>query len=94
MSPGEVPQCGQVRAQTDAGSCAVPGTSVPSHTLCVCLCQIHPQVCFQLWLSSSLMADSLAVACQTLIARSLAVRDTTSARQVCVYGRAAVVLED
>lgn len=28
------------------------------------------------------MADSLSVACQTMLAKSLAVRDTTSARQV------------
>lgn len=41
-----------------------------------------PQVCFQVWLASSLMADSLAVACQTMLAKSLAVKDTSSARQV------------
>jgi Na+-driven multidrug efflux pump len=51
---------------------------------------VHAQVCFQLWLSSSLMADSLAVACQTLLARSLAVKDTTSARQVCACAYACV----
>ena len=28
------------------------------------------------------MADSLAVACQTMLAKSLATKDTTSARQV------------
>ncbi|KAF6252887.1 hypothetical protein COO60DRAFT_491198 [Scenedesmus sp. NREL 46B-D3] len=40
------------------------------------------QVCFQLWLASSLMADSLAVACQTMLAKSLAARDTSTAQRV------------
>lgn len=40
------------------------------------------QVCFQLWLASSLLADSLAVACQTMLARSLAARDTATAQEV------------
>jgi hypothetical protein len=32
------------------------------------------------------MADSLAVACQTMLAKSLAVKDTRSAQQVGVLG--------
>lgn len=40
------------------------------------------QVAFQLWLASSLLADSLAVACQTLLARRLAEGDAASARAV------------
>jgi hypothetical protein len=40
------------------------------------------QVCFQLWLASSLMADSLAVACQTMLAKSLAAKDTSTATGV------------
>lgn len=40
------------------------------------------QVCFQLWLASSLMADSLAVACQTMLARSMAAKDTSTAKGV------------
>jgi Na+-driven multidrug efflux pump len=40
------------------------------------------QVCFQLWLASSLLADSLAVACQTLLARSAAAKDADTAREV------------
>jgi hypothetical protein len=40
------------------------------------------QVCFQLWLASSLMADSLAVACQTMLAKSMAAKDTSTARGV------------
>jgi Na+-driven multidrug efflux pump len=40
------------------------------------------QICFQLWLASSLLADSLAVACQTLLASSLAAGQLEYARQV------------
>ncbi|KAF8069710.1 DTX44 [Scenedesmus sp. PABB004] len=39
-------------------------------------------VSFQLWLSSSLLADSLAVAAQTLLARSVAAGDAASARRI------------
>jgi hypothetical protein len=49
----------------------------PAVTVSVC----H-QICFQVALASSLMADSLAVACQTLLARNLALHDTRSAHLV------------
>lgn len=39
------------------------------------------QICFQVWLASSLLADSLAVAGQTLLARSIAARDMQYAQQ-------------
>jgi Na+-driven multidrug efflux pump len=49
------------------------------------------QICLQVWLTSSLLADSLAVAAQSLIARNLAAGDKKAARavaersiQVCV----------
>jgi Na+-driven multidrug efflux pump len=32
------------------------------------------QICFQLWLASSLLADALAVAAQSLLARRLAAK--------------------
>ena len=41
-----------------------------------------PQVCFQVWLASSLLADSLAVAAQALLARTLAARDSATGRLV------------
>ncbi|KAK9823345.1 hypothetical protein WJX72_002062 [[Myrmecia] bisecta] len=40
------------------------------------------QICLQLWLASSLLADSLAVAAQSLMARSLAGSDRDTARKV------------
>jgi Na+-driven multidrug efflux pump len=40
------------------------------------------QICFQLWLASSLLADSLAVACQALLASSLAAGHLEYGRQV------------
>lgn len=49
-------------------------------------CFVCTQVCFQLWLASSLMADSLAVACQTMLAKSMAAKDTrtaTGVRRTC-----------
>ena len=39
------------------------------------------QIAFQLWLSSSLLADSLAVAAQSLVARSLATPNPTAANR-------------
>jgi hypothetical protein len=41
------------------------------------------QVAFQLWLAASLLADSLAVASQTLVARAVAGGDHGRARKVC-----------
>lgn len=38
------------------------------------------QICLQLWLASSLLADALAVAAQTLVARLLASQQVESAR--------------
>lgn len=41
------------------------------------------QICLQLWLASSLLADSLAVAAQTLLAQGIAAKDLGQARRVC-----------
>lgn len=40
------------------------------------------QICFQLWMASSLMADALAVAAQSLLARSLAAGQVRYGRKV------------
>ena len=40
------------------------------------------QICLQLWLASSLLADSLAVAAQTLLARSVAAGNTAASQQI------------
>ena len=40
------------------------------------------QICLQLWLASSLLADSLAVAAQTLLAQGVAAGRMGEARQV------------
>jgi len=40
------------------------------------------QVCFQLWLASSLLADSLAVASQTMLATRIAAKDTSASEVV------------
>lgn len=40
------------------------------------------QICLQIWLASSLLADSLAVAAQTLLARSIASSDTGYSQKV------------
>ncbi len=45
-------------------------------------CPYTCQVCFQVWLASSLLADSLAVASQTLLARSVAAGDYAYGRRV------------
>jgi len=40
------------------------------------------QICIQLWLASSLLADSLAVAAQTLLAQGLAAKEQGQVRKV------------
>ncbi len=40
------------------------------------------QICLQLWLASSLLADSLAVAAQTLLAQGLAANELENVRKV------------
>ena len=40
------------------------------------------QICLQLWLASSLLADSLAVAAQTLLARSVAAGNMAASQQI------------
>lgn len=40
------------------------------------------QICLQLWLAASLLADSLAVAAQTLLARSVAAGNTAASQQI------------
>ena len=40
------------------------------------------QICVQLWLASSLLADSLAVAAQTLLAKSVSARKTDSSQLI------------
>lgn len=40
------------------------------------------QICFQLWMASSLLADALAVSAQTLLARSLAAGEARYGRRV------------
>lgn len=40
------------------------------------------QICIQLWLASSLLADSLAVAAQTLLAQGLAANELGQVRKV------------
>lgn len=40
------------------------------------------QICLQLWLASSLLADSLAVAAQTLIAQGVAAKELRQTRKV------------
>eukprot|EP00775_Hariotina_reticulata_P009516 gene9516-9681_t len=40
------------------------------------------QVAFQIWMATSLLADSLAVACQTIIARSTAAKQLPYSRKV------------
>ncbi len=40
------------------------------------------QICLQLWLASSLLADALAVAAQTLLARSVAAGNTAASQQI------------
>jgi Na+-driven multidrug efflux pump len=42
------------------------------------------QVAFQIWMATSLLADSLAVACQTILARSTAAGELKYARKVGV----------
>ena len=49
------------------------------------------QICLQLWLASSLLADSLAVAAQTLLAQGLAARALVRVRQVGMGGPLAPV---
>lgn len=40
------------------------------------------QVAFQIWMATSLLADSLAVACQAILARSTAAGELQHARKV------------
>lgn len=40
------------------------------------------QICLQLWLASSLLADSLAVAAQTLMAQGVAAKELQQTRKV------------
>jgi Na+-driven multidrug efflux pump len=40
------------------------------------------QICLQLWLASSLLADSLAIAAQTLLAQGVAGKELGQARKV------------
>ena len=42
------------------------------------------QICLQLWLASSLLADSLAVAAQTLMAQGVAAKELRQTRKVYV----------
>ncbi|DBA99785.1 TPA: hypothetical protein ACH3X3_012329 [Trebouxia sp. C0006] len=42
------------------------------------------QICLQLWLASSLLADSLAVAAQTLLARSVAARNSAVSQLIAL----------
>jgi hypothetical protein len=41
------------------------------------------QICFQLWLASSLLADALAVAAQSLLARRLAAKQPAAGQVGC-----------
>jgi Na+-driven multidrug efflux pump len=43
------------------------------------------QICIQLWLASSLLADSLAVAAQTLLAQGLAANELDKVRKVILH---------
>lgn len=43
-------------------------------------CSAPHQVAFQIWLATSLLADALAIACQTLLARAAAANDLPLAR--------------
>lgn len=57
----------------------------PPHTQTTHTHRTHPlcrQVCNQLWLASSLLSDALAVAAQSLVARSLAAGEAPAARRV------------
>lgn len=42
------------------------------------------QICLQLWLASSLLADSLAVAAQTLMAQGVAAKELQQTRKVII----------
>ena len=66
-----------LRTAAVAGTFAV-ATSVASRTDAAHAAAY--QVCLQLWLASSLLADSLAVAAQSIMARRLAVGDARTAR--------------
>ena len=50
------------------------GTRVPAH-----------QVCLQLWFATSLLADAVAIAAQSLLASCLAISDTSGANSVVQY---------
>jgi len=50
------------------------------------------QICFQVWLASSLLSDALAVAAQSLLARTYASGDYNGSRRVGVHFLSAVLL--
>lgn len=64
---------------------AISGTFAVATSLAAQSDLVHAaahQICIQLWLASSLLADSLAVAAQTLLAQGLAAKDQGQARKV------------
>ena len=67
--------------RTFAGSTALGFSSVAATALGAVTGAAH-QVCFQLWLATSLLADAVAVAAQALVAAALARKDALTTRYV------------